>query len=192
MLTEADVRNLVVADVLPRAGKFAESVFEFWVPRSNERADVAVVGEIMHGLEIKTARDSLKRLPRQIEAYSRVFDRCEAVVATRHVEGALEMLPSWWGLRAFEDEGILHTLRHPEVNDAVEPEILVRLLWRAEAFAAVSELDRTPSPKTGRHELWEILLAALDVDALRDVVRRALLTRDPSTARVPTRRFAVT
>jgi peptidoglycan hydrolase-like protein with peptidoglycan-binding domain len=66
----------------------AEAVFEFWVPQSNGRADVAVIGTTMDGFEIKTERDSLRRLPRQADAYSRVFDHCHAVLAHRHVDRA--------------------------------------------------------------------------------------------------------
>lgn len=192
MLTEADVRHSLRAEVLAGAPPSTEAVFEFWVPPSNERADVAVIGATMEGFEIKTERDTLKRLPRQADAYTRVFDRCHAVLAQRHVDKALEILPPWWGVQLIDEGPSFMTLREPGRNLNVDPETLVRLLWRDEAFAALCEIGTVPNPRTGRFRLWEMLLALLDVDSLRRLVRGTLLGRDAGRARIPSRRFAVT
>ena len=190
-MTEAEVRESLRAQVLASACSSAEAIFEFWVPQSNERADVAVVGATIDGFEIKTERDSLKRLPRQADAYTRVFDRCHAVLARRHVEPALEILPPWWGVLVIEEGVGFPKLRPAEPNDSVDPETLVRLLWRDEAYAALCALGASLDPRTGRFRMWELLLAMLDLDGLKQVVRNALLLRDPSRARIPTRRFSV-
>src|SRR5665213_2602297 len=84
--TEAVVRHSLREEMLALAPSTAEAIYEFWVPRSHERADVVVIGATIEGFEIKTERDSLKRLPRQAEAYTRIFDRCHAVLAHRHVD----------------------------------------------------------------------------------------------------------
>ncbi len=178
--------------MLAGAPPSAEAVFEFWVPLSNERADVVVIGRTMDAFEIKTERDTLKRLPRQADAYARVFDRCHAVVAHRHVDKALEILPPWWGVWIIGDKRSFVTLRDAEPNGRVDPETLVRLLWRDEAYAALCGLGTFPDPRAGRFRLWEMLLALLDVDSLRRVVRQTLLGRDARQARIPSRRFAVT
>lgn len=192
MVTEADVRHSLRAEVLAGAPPSTEAVFEFWVPPSNERADIAVIGTTMDGFEIKTERDTLKRLPRQADAYSRVFDRCHAVLAQRHVDRALEILPSWWGIQVIDEGLSFMTLREPQHNHNVDPDTLVRLLWRDEAYAALCELGTAPDPRSGRFRLWEMLLALVDVDSLRRVVRETLLGRDAGRARIPSRRFAVT
>jgi hypothetical protein len=97
VVTEAVVRESLSHEILAALPR-AEAVYEFWVPRSNERADVAVIGPTMDGFEIKTGRDTLRRLPRQAAAYARLFDRCYVVLADRHVEEALDILPEWWGI----------------------------------------------------------------------------------------------
>lgn len=192
MVTEAEVRHSLRAEVLASAPSSAEAVFEFWVPPSSERADIAVIGTTMDGFEIKTERDTLKRLPRQADAYTRVFDRCHAVLAPRHVEKALEILPPWWGVQLIDEGLSFMTLREPAHNQNVDPEALVRLLWRDEAYAALCEIGTVPDSRTGRFRLWEMLLALLDVDSLRRVVRETLLGRDARRARIPSQRFAVT
>jgi len=192
-ITEATVRHSLRENILETTQGHAEAIYEFWVPRSNERADVAVVGALMQGFEIKTERDNLKRLPRQTEAYARIFDRCHAVLAERHIDRAMEMLPSSWGVLVIETEPSLsfRLLRAAAANDAVDAEVLVRLLWRDEAHAALCALGYVPDPRAGRFRMWEQLLALLDIDGIKQVVRDALLHRDPDRARISSQRFAV-
>jgi hypothetical protein len=191
VVTETDIKQSLAAEMSASAFTPAEAIYEFWVPRSNERADVALVGSNIDGFEIKTARDSLRRLPRQVDAYTRVFDRCHAVLAHRHIDAALEILPAWWGVLVVDEGLTFMTLRPAQPNLAVDSETLVRLLWRDEAFAALCELEPPPDRRAGRYRLWEMLLACLDAETLKTVVRQALLARDASRARIASRRYAV-
>lgn len=192
MMSEADVRDSLRAEILASAPQSAGAIYEFWVPRTNERADVAMIGATIEGFEIKTDRDSLKRLPRQADAYTRVFDRCHAVLAQRHVDQALEMLPPWWGILVIEESIGFRLLRDADANASVDPETLVRLLWRDEAASALCDLGVPPSPREGRFRMWEQLLTLLDLDSLKRVVRDALVVRDMSRRKISSQRFAVT
>lgn len=63
---------------------------EYCIGTTGVRADLALAyrtptSELV-GIEIKSALDTLRRLPHQIEAYSRIFDRVILVAATRHQE----------------------------------------------------------------------------------------------------------
>lgn len=194
VMTEAVVRHSLRQEVLAGTAPTVAAVYEFWVPKSNARADVAVIGDAgMDGFEIKTARDTLKRLPRQAEAYTRLFDRCHVVLADRHVEKAIDILPHWWGVLVIgtNDEPPFIRVRSAQPNSAVDPETLVRLLWREEVYAALCELGTAPDPRAGRFRMWEQLLLMLDLDGLKAVVRDALLCRDPGRARIPSQRFAI-
>lgn len=51
------------------------------------RCDVVALGGEMVGYEIKSDADTLRRLPRQVEWYSRVIDRAHVVTTERHLEG---------------------------------------------------------------------------------------------------------
>lgn len=160
---------------------------EFWVPLSHERVDVAVIGSVMQSFEIKTARDNLKRLPRQVEAFGRIFDNCVAVIAERHAERVLTMVPSWWGVLVIcgDDQPTFGALREPTQNATVDPHTLVRLLWRDEVHSALVNLGSEPAPQTGRVAMWEELLRVVHVDSLRVIVRQALLGRQTALAVTP-------
>jgi hypothetical protein len=161
------------------------------VPRSHERADLAVIGRSMDGFEIKTERDTLRRLPRQIEAYGRLFDRCSIVIAEKHLNAAGDLLPPWWGITTAHVNGRVRftEVRQPRQNPAVDPEILVRLLWKDEVITALAKLGASPKEKASRSALWQELLELTTLSQLRAAVRQSLLQRDPSQARIATRRF---
>lgn len=162
---------------------------EFWIPQTRERADLVAVGDLLSVFEIKSSRDTLRRLPRQILAFDRVFDHCTAVLDSRHLAGA-DDVPEHWGLLEVSDEladPCWH--RRPRSNLRVDPELLVQLLWKAEAAALLERLGMTPPTRSTRQVLWRLLMGEATGEQIRQGVRHALLTRDPSTARIDTRRF---
>jgi hypothetical protein len=153
---------------------------EFWTPASHERADLATVGDDLHGYEIKSAQDTLRRLPRQVAAFGRIFDRCTAVIAARHEMRADGLLPEWWGLVIVEPgpEPIFLTRREGQANPSVDVELVVRLLWRAEVTQILLDHGVQPDLPGGRSAMWTQLLEALDPSKITAVVRDALRSRE--------------
>jgi hypothetical protein len=135
----------------------------------------------MDGFEIKTERDTLRRLPRQAIAYGRLFDRCTVVVAERHAEGADRTLPEWWGITTTRVNGSVRftSVRAAKANPELDPEVLVRLLWRDEAMAALVGLGYDPDSRAPRASLWRQLLSVATLTQLRRAVREAIVHRDP-------------
>jgi hypothetical protein len=175
------VREALRSRLVGSADRSTKRAFqELWVPRSHERVDLAVIGRRMDGFEIKSERDTLRRLPRQVAAYARVMDRCTLVVAEKHLEAAHSLVPEWWGISTVACNGHVRfrIVRGARKNPAVDPEILVRLLWREEALAALTTLGADPDPKSHRASLWRELLDRCAIGQLRSAVRRALLGRD--------------
>lgn len=192
MKREAAIRQELQRRVLASMGPGWLAIEEFWIPRSNERADFATVGSRLDAFEIKSERDTLKRLARQVQAYGRLFDRCTAVVADRHISAAVDLLPEWWGILRVSavDRPVLAPLRRARVNEGVDGETLVRLLWRDEVHDALIAIGAEPDPRAGRVALWDALLRAVELETLKAIVRESLRRRDPRCARIPSRRFA--
>ncbi len=190
-VSEAETRDLVRSQILARPEPPAMIVEEFWLPTSNRRADVAVLGPLMEGIELKTHRDSLERLPRQAEAYGCVFDKCSLVAAERHLRIAEGLLPTWWGLVRIPccPDGSLEVVRAAGRNPSVDTAVLVRLLWKDEARSALFSLGVSVDASRGRGWMWEQLQSRASESQVRTLVRRALTARDPATARIPTKRF---
>src|SRR3954452_15629375 len=101
MVADAVIRAALRPVAVASAGGDGDTVGlveELTLPPGGARADVAVVGPELVGYEIKSAADSLRRLPGQVAAFGRIFDMCWLVAATRHLDAAIGQIPSWWGI----------------------------------------------------------------------------------------------
>lgn len=133
MLDEAAVKALVLMRVREAAGRRKKPVvaLEFSLGSSGVRADLAIFAETTIGVEIKTARDSLRRLPSQMAAYSRYFDHTIAVVAPCHLRNLIERQLHGASLWTYDEGGDL-AIRHVGVQHSVEPSALLDTLTQAE------------------------------------------------------------
>ena len=145
------------------------------------RVDLAVVNGFLAGYEIKSPVDTLRRLPGQAEVYSRVLDFAHLVVAGRHYEHALVMIPQWWGVHlahASAGEVWLETVRAARRNEMVDRMSLARLLWRDEALAVLAARGADRGVRTkARWHVWTRLSEVLTTEEMRDVVRSHLKAR---------------
>lgn len=146
------------------------------------RVDVAVLNNKLTCWEIKSPRDRLDRLPGQVDYYSRVCDEAWLVAGARHLTSARDKIPSWWGLVLIEDDDGAPRLvveRSARPNPGIDPDALVRLLWREETLAALTRAgtDTARLTRAPRRELWATLVAEVDTNELRGIVREQLKGR---------------
>lgn len=139
--------------------------------------DLATVGEDFHGYEIKSAADTIKRLPRQIEAYSAVLDFATVVLAERHLDKALRLLPPWWGVLLVE--GALLAEHRPALrNPEIQTRALVEILWSGEALDLLDARGQGAGmKKKARRYRWDALCEVYAQDELRLIVREILTMR---------------
>ena len=143
------------------------------------RIDLAVLSNSFHGYEIKSEVDSLRRLPRQIEAYSSVVDYATIVVAPKHSAAALDAVPSWWGVITVfprpNGEISFDTARPGGMNPAVNARSLAQLMWRDQALRLLE--SRGHARGWRGKEKWRILdriCEVLSPDEIRSQVLESL------------------
>ncbi|MBH5370956.1 sce7726 family protein [Bradyrhizobium glycinis] len=157
-------------------------VEEMGIWAGSVRVDIAVINGELSGYEIKSARDTLARLPAQQELYSQVFDRVTLVVADHHSKKASALIPDWWGVMiASMANGLAVRLQQDRPsygNPGVDALQVARLLWRPEAVAI---LERHGLVKGFRSvvadKLYRRLASELPIELLRFEVRGALKER---------------
>lgn len=91
-LTESEIKAIFLQE-LRSNGRISPSTIianEFPIRGSSVRADLAFVDDQFIGVEIKSDRDSLRRLENQLATYRRVFDHVILVAAERHLKGLRE------------------------------------------------------------------------------------------------------
>ena len=79
-------------------GDDAVIVSELELPSVGRRADLVLIGENPVAIEIKTAADSLTRLPDQMGTFCRAFPAAYAAVATRHLKKTISIVPKECGI----------------------------------------------------------------------------------------------
>lgn len=143
--------------------------------------DVLVVARELHGYEIKSDRDTLRRLQQQAACYGAHLHRMTLVVGERHRDKAIAIIPDWWGVltaRELEGSVVFEATREAGDNPQGDRLRLDRFLWRPEAWAAVQALGlaRGKSAWSGA-KLSKFLHETLEPAALRAVVVEAMRGR---------------
>lgn len=75
------------------------------------KADVAILNGTGTVYEIKSERDSLSRLEKQIKTYRQVFASVNVIVGQNHLEDVVATLPSDVGIMTLGDRYRIHTVR---------------------------------------------------------------------------------
>lgn len=183
-MRDIDVRRAVHSKILKEHHKDPSTLIidEFTMNLGASRADIAVINGLMHGYELKSKSDNLLRLPKQIEHYSSIMDKVTLVVSECHAESALEMIPSWWGVKVVTQglrNGIhLQTVRSDKRNPSIDKLSLSMLLWKDELLSILKLVGQERGLKSKpRKFLWMLLADTLQADELRSIVRETLKAR---------------
>lgn len=182
-IRDRDIRKALMAwvEAEHRGDSNTMVVPEMGLDAGSARLDLAVINGTLHGYEIKSAADTLTRLPAQSVAYSRACDWVTIVTSPNHLDGVREMVPTWWGiLTAVAHAGtvMLDEERVGMHNPAVDAYAVAQLLWRNEAL----ELLEVHGIATGlrskpRKQLWQALAECLPIDVLGEHVRTTIRHR---------------
>ena len=146
------------------------------------RVDIALVNGILHGYEIKSAADTLARLPQQVLIYGSVLDQATLVVAGKHLNRALDIIPFWWGVELVKQSDnrslSFETVRLPQDNYGIEALCVAQLLWRDEALLFLKELQADKGYRSKpRHILHQRLTEVATLNEIRTRVRFHLKKR---------------
>ncbi len=159
----------------------ADIIEELGVKNGAVRIDMAVVNGIMHGYEIKSDRDTLHRLPNQMNEYNKVFDKLTLVVGINHLHEAINLIPDWWGLKLAKispnNDVIFYNIRDAEYNTIQNGISVARLLWREEALQILEDQNMAKGVRSKpREEIYKRLAEVVEIEFLKEKVRQTLLT----------------
>ena len=182
-LAEADIRNELRKYIanLNAAEPDVAVINELGICGGRARADVAVINGELHGYEIKSDRDSLRRLNVQADHYGLVFDRATLVTSVRHVSTALTVLPSWWGVLRIEqwDSSVrLQSVRRSQLNPRRDARSLVELLWLEDAISLLERRNAARGVRgRPRRLVWDRICVHFELDEIAEAVRHQLKTK---------------
>lgn len=108
----------------------ATVVSEFRV--GSNKADFVIVNGHSVCYEIKTERDTLKRLPEQIKTFSKVFDRVYVVCSNSHLSNVFEMTPDNIGIIELNQNGTLKEVKKALSNVEMDCDLIISSLRKNE------------------------------------------------------------
>lgn len=157
-------------------------VDELGLAHARSRIDLAVFNGHLHGYEIKSANDTLDRLPSQLDVYCSSLQKLTLVVATRHLNATSAMIPDWCGLievlRGPRGGMMLTPRRRARVNPNLDPFMLAHLLWRPEAQELLRQQGASTSEVNApRKLLYRILADKMPVGELAPAIKTAMASR---------------
>lgn len=180
---DAGIRQALLARLSKKHAHETGTVIleELGLCRGRVRVDVAVVNGSLHGYEIKSDRDSLRRLSRQVRYYGKVVDRATLVVGERHLQKALDNLPEWWEVQCFNAGAkgpSFKTVRRGRKNPGSDSRSLVELLWYDDAIALLEKhgIARGVRGKP-RRLVWDRICEQLSFSEIAAAVRAQLKAR---------------
>lgn len=182
--TEQGIRTALRDDYLRRLRIRTDTLVldELGLVHARARVDVAVISRHVHGYEIKSADDTLRRLPRQLEVYRQSLQTLTLVVDAVHLPAVASSVPHWCGilLVSFGPRGGVRFRRvqPTRLNPDLDPFMLAHLLWRCEAQAALAQRGASARDlRTSRKDLYRLLLEQLSVSELTTLIRQSMIQR---------------
>jgi len=138
--------------------------------RNRRRADMLIVSNEFHALEIKGDLDNLSKLPTQLNDYSNTFDKTSMVITTKHLKNIRQLLPRYTGIVLFEKKS-LQIIRKATLRKRLDKESLLMFMGKVQlgkllniknvAKYSTDELRFIASEKLSllliRHEAYSLL-----------------------------------
>jgi hypothetical protein len=110
---------------------------------ANCKADVVILNGTSTVYEIKSERDNLDRLERQIEAYKKMFARVNIITAEGHVSSILGKVSADIGVLVLSDRFRISTVREAKESlELIDPKCILDSLQRHEAIKILQILGR--------------------------------------------------
>lgn len=181
-MRDFDIRMQMKESILKQyySDSHSKVIEEFTLPIAKARIDMAVINGHLHGFEIKSASDTLQRLPGQLIAYAKVFDYLTIVTEEKHKDKVLNILPDWVGVSiCCERNGVLaiKKVKKGLLNNNKEAFYLAKLLWREELMQVLNENKISFRTKDRNWILAEQVALNFNPKQLSVIVREKLKCR---------------
>lgn len=185
MDTDTEIRTALHRKKLKRLHACPNTlvVEELGLAHAKVRVDIAVINGCLHGFEIKSASDTLRRLPQQIRLYEECLEKLTIVCAEKHLPGVSTVVPEWCGIVAVTKgrRGAIffRTIKPDRRNPNIRTHRLASLLWRSEAAALLTqrEILSASLKRRPRRYLYERLGQLLTVKELTSSIKEFMTNR---------------
>jgi hypothetical protein len=183
LLGDAEIRCALKARIIGEMQDAVGTVVveELGLCRHEARVDVLVINGRLHGYEIKSDRDGLRRLAEQARVYSRVLDHATLVIGTAKLTQAVHLIPDWWGVLTYfhsRRDINLKLWRRGRLNSSRCIRSLVELLWLDDALSLLEARGGARGYLSKpRFVVWDRICELYSLDEVAEAVRTRIKAR---------------
>lgn len=157
-------------------------IHELGLAHARGRIDLAVINGVVHGYEIKSELDTLRRLESQLDVYCRSLQKLTFVVTEKHISNVIECVPSWCGVQLVKrgHRGAIHftVLQKAIRNPNLDLFVMAHLLWRQEVHDILAKWGTNKAIlRSPRTILYRELVANVSEAQLTGLIKKAMMQR---------------
>lgn len=179
MLYDNDIREIVLKNLMSehKKDKNTHIIEELSIYFGISRIDIAILSGCIYGIEIKSRRDTLIKLPKQVEYYNSVFQYVKIICDNIFINQIYKRVPSWWGIDIVKDNKIKN-VRVMNPNPFLNYNILAGFLWKEEVLALLDKYNLQKGMKNkNRLVLYEHIVKNIPEEEILSYVLSTLKER---------------
>lgn len=182
MLKDKDIRKALIFRLTKEnQGHTFRMISELGICDGASRVDIAVANGKLCGYEIKSDKDNLERLPGQIDAYNKTFDKITIIVGKRFESEILDIVPEHWGVEVAYMNRFgnisFKKVRGAKINRKVDPKALLQLLWKEELVGLLKDRGIKGLSNKNRRKLRDIAVNAISLKEIKNYTRETIKFR---------------
>lgn len=147
---DPDIRKSLLSKLESLPTKPRAIIEELRVHNGNAIADVVALYREAHCYEIKGCADKIERVLTQGSFYNAAFRKITLVTTMRHLDKALEITHSHWGIMVADrqDERInIRSIRPARNNPGFDKELASLTLWKSEMLSLLDQDQLKKKPR---------------------------------------------
>ncbi|MDV3753720.1 hypothetical protein CMU20_01660 [Elizabethkingia anophelis] len=182
-MRDIDIRESLKTGPLKKYVSDSDSLVldEFNISLGIVRADIAILNGVLHGIEIKSEKDTLKRLDTQLTEYKKFFEYITVVTCEKFQNKIENSIPERCGIlvaKSENDKIVFKTVRKAKKNYDIDKICLAKSLWKEEIIDALKEINYKKGLKSkSKPLLYEILCDNFSKQELLKIVKEKIKTR---------------
>lgn len=183
MLNDKEIRERLIKKLNKINSRHEYRIInELGICDGNARVDIAVANGRLCGYEIKSDKDTLERLPSQIEAYNKTFDKITIVVGKKFEDKIQNYIPEFWGIEVAYINKIgnisIKRLRAAKLNKNIESKAILELLWKDELKELLLKHGIKTTSNKNRRKLRDIAESSISLKEIKDFTRETIKIRE--------------
>lgn len=153
------------------------TIFEMKV--GNSRLDIGRINGSSHVYEIKTELDSLNKLEKQLNDYSKVFEYINIVVHPKHLKKSRELISEYCGIKTYDINNKhckFTTIIEAKKNPLISASMQMQTLTSKDLEYIINRFIKQPVP-TRRKDRESLILSRFQNDEINCLFKEAIKYR---------------